>query len=94
MQGNATDWKRVFVNVAVDAAKNCIAVFEQTYPADSRPRKALEAAEPWLANPTDDNRVLAERVEMRVWRSKDWPDTRARSAALACAYAARAVVLR
>ena len=28
-----------------------LGVYEETYPTDSRPRKAIEAAKAWLANP-------------------------------------------
>jgi hypothetical protein len=67
-----TDWDRVLVSIAIDAAKNCIHVFEAEYPADNRPRKALEAAEKWLREPTRENRQLVVEAENRVWRSRDW----------------------
>ena len=84
-----TDWKRMLVSIAIDAAKNCIHVFEAEYPGDDRPRKALEAAEKWLADPTIENFRSLEALETRVWRCKDWSD-RAGSAAEACGFAARA----
>lgn len=84
-----TDWQRMLVSIAIDAAKNCIHVFEAEYPGDDRPRKALEAAEKWLTEPTIENFRSLEAHELRVWRSKDWSD-RAGSAADACACAARA----
>lgn len=83
-----TEWKRMLVSIAIDAAKNCIHVFEAEYPADDRPRKALEATEKWLAEPTIENFRSLEAHELRVWRSKDWQSERAGSAAEACACAA------
>jgi len=84
-----TDWERMLVSIAIDAAKSCIHVFEAEYPTDDRPRKALEATEKWLQEPTGQNRQLVVEAENRVWRSKDWKPGRADSAADACGYAAR-----
>ena len=64
-----TDWERMLVSIAIDAAKNCIHVFEAEYPADDRPRKALEATEKWLNNPTSENRQSLGRLEIPLWRS-------------------------
>lgn len=50
-----TEWDRMLASIAIDAAKNCIHVFEAEYPSDDRPRKALEAAEKWLTEPTLEN---------------------------------------
>jgi hypothetical protein len=85
-----TDGDKMLVLIAVDAAKNCIHVFEAEYPADDRPRKALEAAEKWLTEPTRENRQLVIEAENRVWRSRDWKHGRAKGAAEACGSAARA----
>lgn len=82
--------RRIAVQIAVDAAKNCIHVFEQEYPGDLRPRETLEAAEQWLANPDSVNLNEIEHLEVRVWRSRDWQG-RAAGAATACACAARAI---
>lgn len=80
------------VSIAIAAAKNCLAVFENQYPGDDRPRKALEAANQWLKEPTSENRRIAEVLENRVWRAsrKNWRGE-AGSAAEACGYAARAL---
>ena len=40
------------VAFAIKCGLSMLSVFEQQYPSDDRPRKALEAAEAWLANPT------------------------------------------
>jgi hypothetical protein len=37
-----TNREEMLVSIAIDAAKNCIHVFEAEYPADDRSRKALE----------------------------------------------------
>ncbi len=80
-------------SIAVAAAKNCIGVFEKRYPGDDRPRKALQAAEQWLNEPTEENRRVAEERENQVWRA-NWRRTwagQAGSAADACGCAARAL---
>jgi hypothetical protein len=80
----------MLVSIAIDAAKNSIYVFEAEYPNDDRPRKALEAAETWLREPTRENRQSLEKLEIPLWRSKDWGSGQASLAAQACALAARA----
>lgn len=82
--------KRTAVEIAIEAAKNCIQVFEQEYPRDFRPRRTLEAAQKWLANPESVDLQEIERLEVSVWRSRDWQG-RAAGAACACACAARAI---
>jgi hypothetical protein len=84
-----TDWDKMLVSIAIAAAKNCIHVFEAEYPADDRPRKALEGAEKWLREPTLENRELVIEAENLVWRSRDWKHGRAKGAAEACGCAAR-----
>jgi hypothetical protein len=79
----------MLVSIAIDAAKSCLHVFENGYPADDRPRKALEAAEKWFHEPTTENCRLLEKLETQIWRSKDWHG-QAGSAAQACGCAARA----
>ena len=85
-----TNCERMLVSIAIDAAKSCIHVFEKEYPNDDRPREALEAAENWLREPTTVNHQLLERLEIPLWRSKDWGSGQASLAAQACALAARA----
>jgi len=48
-----TDWERMLVSIAIDAAKNCIHVFEAEYPTDDRPRKAWKLLRNGLANPPE-----------------------------------------
>jgi hypothetical protein len=85
-----TNWDKMLISIAIDAAKNCIHVFEAEYPTDDRPRKALEATEKCLSEPTEENRRSVEALELRVWTSRDWKHGRAKGAAEACGCAARA----
>ncbi len=75
---------------AIAAAKNCLHVFEDKYPGDDRPRKALEAAEKWFKDPTAESRRVLYDLETKVWRSGGWSDSRADFASQACGFAARA----
>jgi hypothetical protein len=43
--------KAEFVKLAVEAAELVLPVFEQKYPNENRPRKAIEAAKAWLDSP-------------------------------------------
>ena len=47
------------LSYAIFAAEQVIALFEKRYPGDSRPRKAIEAAERALKNDTPGNRLKA-----------------------------------
>ena len=51
--------KMPHVKKAIASAKSVLSIFEKEYPGDKRPRKAIEAAEAWVKNPTERNRVLA-----------------------------------
>jgi hypothetical protein len=62
------DLKRRAVQIAVCAARKCLANFESAF-EDERPRRAIEAAENWRKNPTDENRWLAAEAETPVWRN-------------------------
>jgi len=42
------------VRFAIFAAREVLPIFEIKYPNDNRPRKAIESAEAWLANPCDE----------------------------------------
>ena len=44
------------VQYSIFNAERCISNYEQEYPNDNRPRKAIEAAKAWLLNPTEENR--------------------------------------
>jgi len=47
------------VKLAIFAARLVLHKFEEAYPNDARPRKAIEAAEAWLANPCEETREAA-----------------------------------
>jgi len=48
------------VALALYSAKLVLGIFEQQYPGDERPRRAIAAAKRWLANPTEENRKAAD----------------------------------
>ena len=50
------------VRYAVKAAESCLQDFESKYPKDKRPRKAIESAKAWIANPTEENRKRCEKA--------------------------------
>jgi hypothetical protein len=64
------DWARwLFTNlmdrkqcleVAIFAAREVLSIFEDKYPNDDRPRKAIESAEKWIKYPLDENRYAAD----------------------------------
>jgi Imm-5 like putative immunity protein len=85
-----TDVQRMMVSLALDAARNCLPLFEAEYADDSRPRSALEALERWLAEPTAENYLALQKLEKGILRCKDWTSESASFAAQACASALRA----
>ena len=55
--------KKEAVTLAIFSASRCIQAFEKEYPNDDRPRKAIEAAQAWLDDPTEENRSAAKSAE-------------------------------
>lgn len=47
------------VKFAIECAKRVLPNFEEKYPKDKRPRKAIESAEKWLINPSKKNASAA-----------------------------------
>jgi len=45
--------------LAVDAAKSCVHIWNERYPEDERPNKAIEAVEAWLSNPCEETANVA-----------------------------------
>ena len=45
---------------ALFAARDVLSDFEDKYPNDARPRNAIDAAEKFLTDPTDENKLVAE----------------------------------
>ena len=76
-------FKQWRVKRAVRKARLILHLFEDTYPDDNRPRAAIEAAEAWLKDPTEENQRAARVVGYAV---------RALSAALSAASEAPWVV--
>ena len=55
------EWtKERSVNLAIQAARLVLDIFESAYPEDKRPREAIEAAERRLAEPTEANIAAAD----------------------------------
>jgi hypothetical protein len=52
--------KKDAVAFAIFAAEQVIGIFEAKRPGDERPRKAIEAAKAWLADPSEENRQAAD----------------------------------
>ena len=84
------DLKRLMVRFAVDCAKRCLPRFEKVFPEDERPREAIEAAEVWFKNPTEENRRAAESAaESAAWSAAGLAaESAARSAAWSAGAAA------
>ena len=53
------DYKQ-YVGYAIFAAEQVIDLYEKKYPADKRPREAIEAAKKCVKNPTDKNKAAAD----------------------------------
>ena len=72
------------IKLAIICAKHVLKIFENKYPNDKRPRKAIEAALEWLKNPSENNRLAASAAYA------DAAASAADAAAYAAAYAADA----
>ena len=51
--------KKDSVELAIYSAKLVLPIFEKEYPKDKRPRKAIEAAQKYIKNPSEKNRAAA-----------------------------------
>ena len=96
----ALQTKKESVTLAIFAANRCINKFEKECPDDDRPRKAIEAAQAWLDDPTEENVIAAlsaaRSADRSAWsatesadRSADRSVRSARSAAESARSAAR-----
>jgi hypothetical protein len=47
-------------SLAIQCAEKVLFIFEEKYPEDKRPRKAIEAAKKYLADPTEENKVASK----------------------------------
>jgi len=65
--------KPTAVTIAIACAERVLPAFEKKFPSDSRPRKAIEAAQAWLKNPsqkTDDDAYAAyAAANERKWQA-------------------------
>lgn len=50
------------VELVIFTARMGLPIFEEEIPKDDRPRKAIEAAEKWLDNPTEEKELTAYRA--------------------------------
>jgi hypothetical protein len=85
--------KPLSVFLAIEFAEKALPVWEEKYPKDSRPRKAIEAAKEWLSNPSDAAADTAADVSFNATAAAAAASANAAYAAsdyIAAAYAAYA----
>ena len=80
--------KPLAVQIAIACAEHVLPLFEKKYPNDQRPRRALEAAKAWLANPCEATRSKAAAAAAAAYGT--YVAIRAAYAAAAAAAAANA----
>jgi len=80
------------VRYAVYAAKQVLGLFEEEYPNDDRPRKAIKAVEKYIKNPTKKNKEAADAAAHAAAHAAAYAAAHAaaHAAADAATYAARA----
>jgi len=83
-------WKKEHsIKLAIFSARLCLSAFEEVYPDDVRPRKAIEAAEICVENPTEGNLQAARSAaESAAWSAAESAESAARSAAMSARSAA------
>ena len=86
----AWEWtKEDSVSLAIYAAELVIGNYENKYPNDDRPRKAIEAAKAWLKDPSEANRSAAWSARSAAWSAaRSAAESAARSAAESAARSA------
>jgi len=77
--------KNQCIKYAIFAAKQVLHIFEEKYPKDDRPRKAIEAAENYLKDPSENNKKAAYAAGATAYAAAD---ATAYAAADAAIYAA------
>ena len=65
------DSKRILIPFACLCARRCLKNYEKEYPKDFRPRKAIEAAEECIRNPTAKNKGIATRASWKAQIAAD-----------------------
>ena len=79
---------KVIQQFAIDCAYRVLPIYEKDYPEDARPRKALEAAQIYLDNPTKKNKDKLAAARAVAWAAARAAGAAARDAAWAAAGAA------
>ena len=79
--------KKTLVRFSIGEAELVLPLFEEVYPSDDRPRKAIQAAREWLVNPKIDTAEAAEAARAAAAaRVAAWAADTAWAAASAAAY--------
>jgi hypothetical protein len=86
----AFDATKLLQQFAIECAEDALPLFEQKYPDDARPRKAIAATKQHLANPTEENRADAATYAARAADAAARAAADARAAVAAARAAARA----
>ena len=82
--------KKQNVEIAIFSASEVLSIFEDKYPDDKRPRKAIEAAQKWLDDPTDKNASASASASASAYAASASASAYASASASASAYAASA----
>jgi branched-subunit amino acid aminotransferase/4-amino-4-deoxychorismate lyase len=77
------------VLLACECAEHVLAIYEKKFPADKRPRQAIEAARKWVSDPTEENRSKC-RAAYAAYASASASASAAASAYASAAYASAA----
>lgn len=90
--GTASDDHVLNVRLAIWCATQVLPEFESRFPNDDRPRKAIEAAEPWADCPCDEHRNAARYAvgPYPAWSAAAYVAYAAANAAYVAAYVAYA----
>ena len=75
--------KMVSVEWAIYCARAVLNIYEKKYPNNDRPRKAIEAAEEWFKNSTEENRVAAKATVKHAKSEASWAARAAEAVAVA-----------
>ena len=82
---------RLSIDYAINCAKHVLPMYEKISPGDLRPRKAIEAAEAYLGDPSEQNKSAAGSAGNAAWSAGNaawYPAWSAGHAAGSAAYAA------
>jgi hypothetical protein len=87
LMGTNTGGKELSVRLAMFCARKVLHIYEQKHPGDDRPRRAIEAAERYADDPSEENRLAAAYAA----RAADADAARAARAAYPVAVAVNAI---